>query len=728
MDVVMGNTTAVDDINNMEMILSRLENMTLEKSDFLPTKQMYQVYMNVSKNPSGRGYLSSIFDVVENEIARHVVKISRPCLQSVQVNIDLCKILVEQGAIFKLPYDNNTLYMMPNTLSEGVISGILNEFPFRKQCPLFGNTVGIFYSETDRTTYAFMDKYHAKIMEVIENGISTQEIAYYILFQIAYALAKAQELHEFTHYDLHTGNIVFEKINNPVEYNIRTSATGGINVELLNPFSFNVRIIDFGFARIKRKNVIIHPRVGVKSLVDIYAVFNPCYDLTSFIGIILQLVESPRAYSGETVEIANGFKNTLGREGLIDILRFMYNITDPSFDYKSLYYKDIWRPLHVTKYHNNAKTMYEMALYFLGKMSALGPTIKSYYRDDNKLYRQKDYAIGVPETSIVLNSVTDSGIGFILHYPDIRNVIRSWARTTTKPYYHHTFGNIDGHTPKQIITVMYVDSEKAMQEGYMFTTVCCKMDPKEFMKSHTGVAINGGFFDINNSFRPIGPYRQTNNLQVYESYIEIPPLYVKDYGVVIFDGKKSGITIMQYDEYVQIEHKEDNVFVSGPMLVRNGNIVFTDANIKSSTIYHEKQIYPYQCREPRNPTESSFKFLESNIREINGYIPNCSKVVPGELSHASNPNPRSMLIKREKDNFGDYAFVVVEGRGNRGDGMDLDLMARLAKSLKAIDAINLDGGRSSTLAWNFGTKVYTNNDQRIDKYVAGNIIAMVKPM
>jgi exopolysaccharide biosynthesis protein len=725
-------------VNNMGKILSRISKLTLDKDVFMPTNEMYRVYRRSSVNSIASGSLSSIYDVIEDnrENRRRIVKITRACESTLNVNVELCKILSESDSIIKVPYNDDILYMIPNSLSEGIISGILNEGVFGRECPFFGKTLGIFYSETDRTTYSFMDKYYSKIDEVINRQMIFSHIAYYILFQITYALAKAQERYELTHYDLHTGNIVFERKDHRTDtfkYNIRTSQTGGNTFEISTLIPFNVRIIDFGFARIKRENVMIHPRVGINRVVDIYSVFNPCYDLTSFIGIILYISEHPFSFTENIRDIAVLLLNFIGKNQMIDILRYMYNITDPSFDYHSLYYNRSWRPLHVTKYHRDAKNMYEMSSYFFNLFEQSAPQnftriTRSVFLNINKLYRRKHYAIGIPENLLVLNRFHYLENGFILYNLDPQDILRNWVLLRSlKPYYHHTFGNTDNHTPKQIITVIFLDSQKLLYDGYSFKTTCCKIDPKDFMKSYKGVAINGGFFDIRKTFRPIGPYRQTNNNNVYESYIEIPKLYTKDYGVVIFGENSTSIRLTTYNEFIRNNHIEENIFVSGPMLIRNGNVIFNHEKIVSHTTYEGNTIYPYQCRTPiSGEPPSKFLLTQDNMEQEDGYIPNCQQGLPGELSHASNPNPRSMLIKRRPDFYGDYAFVVVEGRNNRGDGVDLELLTQIAKYLGAIDAINLDGGKSSTLAWNFNGEVYTNNNQSIEKYVAGNILAMIK--
>ena len=57
-------------------------------------------------------------------------------------------------------------------------------------------------------------------------------------------------------------------------------------------------------------------------------------------------------------------------------------------------------------------------------------------------------------------------------------------------------------------------------------------------------------------------------------------------------------------------------------------------------------------------------------------------------------NPRTMI---GKDQYGMVYMVVVEGRINNADGLSIENMQKLAEDLGLVDAINLDGGGSSTL-------------------------------
>jgi exopolysaccharide biosynthesis protein len=85
-----------------------------------------------------------------------------------------------------------------------------------------------------------------------------------------------------------------------------------------------------------------------------------------------------------------------------------------------------------------------------------------------------------------------------------------------------------------------------------------------------------------------------------------------------------------------------------------------------------------------------------------------------------------MLVITEEDNI---AFVVVEGREDRGFGMDLVQLAAYAKRrFNAKFAINLDGGRSSRIIIRKpgDSSVYTMTDTMKMKYPSGDLIAFTR--
>jgi hypothetical protein len=714
--------------NNISYILRSVENKTLSLDDFLLPNHLRVIIENSISKPIKKGGIGSIYDL---PYANIVVKITNPCENDVPLHRLLCNVTKEKDAVFLIPQYGKDLYLIPNDLSEGVISGLLSTETMFNLSPHFSKTLGTFYSPREHKYYTFMEKYQDTY------PLNDIRDAYYILFQVAHGLLTAQELHQFTHYDLHTGNILFKANDEEyLHYNVKTGGNKSRNYILFNDNRLITKIIDFGFSRAAIGDIVINPRVdlniqGHRS----FGSFNPLYDFTAFLGHILQ--------SG----IRRDKKFPLGIQlydllstDIEKILLFLYN--NESLDITELYMKNvkdqtIWRPHYYTKYHNNARSMTHL-------VNLLSLILKKYglmEEFDPTAYITREFP-SVPDISETLDETN------YLNYGPFKYLVRTFVNQTNKwvikhgyPSYIHTptEESLSRVFPKHVFHIFLIDTERAAHDGYELKTSCCKLDPKIFMQNKRGLAINGAFYDILKSYLPVGPYR-SEEFSVNKH--PIPKTYANDYGVISIHN--NNIFIESLNDLEQ--QTDSDYFVSGPLLVDNYRRVVTD-----DTLYTVKDNkYIYQCRVAEKDEDSDSPFFsESKIttdkvifnKQTKKYkrvsktdktdidIPNCSKIKAGELSHIANPNPRSMLVIRDNaDGMGDLAFVTVEGRGSRGDGADLSFLSYIATldPINAITAINLDGGRSSILAWNFDGTVYTQNPTMMDDYVVGNIIAFVK--
>ena len=176
----------------------------------------------------------------------------------------------------------------------------------------------------------------------------------------------------------------------------------------------------------------------------------------------------------------------------------------------------------------------------------------------------------------------------------------------------------------------------------------------------------------------------------------------------------------------QTYNNEDQICASGPVLVFDGKVV-----------YHADE-NRFFCADEKHNADLMISQDEDRIR-LKGYYDydnckpklvkdekeykRCDKINPGELQHGNNPNPRSALCILRS---GDYVFVCFEGRSNKGVGIDLEALSRtlLLTYPNIQHAINLDGGRSSVLAWKTNNKVYCSNPDRFYYYPHGNIIGL----
>ncbi len=729
------------DSSNIGEILSAVDDRTLTLDNFKPTTRTLALLKRLSKTDTkGQGASGSIIFK-----GKKAMKTTKPCELPNASNKNMCQTLsIPDDEVITIPYgvdggNAEVLYMLPNTLSEGIVSGILTGEE-SKVSNYYGKTFAAYYDPRDKTTYTIMEKYKPfdlrNISDLISQGYSERFLAYYFLHQIAYALTRAQDQYEFTHYDLHPGNVLFDKSKDSQKITLPVSGTMSREYNTDGP-NIQVKIIDFGFSRLKYGNTLIEPRTGLNFITSqlYWSTFNPYYDFTSFIGTILVLMrgEKPQAWTDDFTLLPRFIGSSLSPKEIVDMLSVLYN-NPPDFDYTKLYMftqpanmgsdqettpRMLWRPNHFSPYHGNGGSMNMVALYSLNKMLEAKKNMKIRVRNirgNNPNFSKQYYPRGITigEVETYKDKFNVIAPGFAYYVSHMQGTIERWTRENgyKVPSYHHTGAKPN---PYQIVHTMFMNSKILAEKGYRLTTACCKMDPRHFMRNHEGAAINGGFFDIKKTFLPIGPYKHVDGTRHINSNLPVPPLYKDEaFGaIVITNGVPSIVNID--DMTKSMVAGASDIVTSGPILVAGGRVIFQKEDILEK---NKNNRYPYQCRNPVAVDNKQNKYFTDGLA-------NCTKLEPGELSHASNPNPRSMFLLRDDPDY-DMAFVVVEGRENRGDGVDLELLAQFAVDLGATTAINLDGGRSSVLAWNFGNGLIVNNDNEVSEYVAGNILAMIK--
>jgi serine/threonine protein kinase len=767
--------------SNINRILKSVDKHTLDLDDFRMTEKVRSLISKTSKlKPLGKGGVGAVYDIGNNKI----LKISAPCKLSREstASKSLCKVTKSKDPIFLIPYGSDSVYMLTNILTEGIISGILGSN--RELAKYYGKTMGMYYDQDNSVSYIIQEKYESFDVSKIQQ---TKTTAYLILYQIAYALALAQEHNEFTHYDLHPGNLLFTYDNTELVTTVPISKELAKEYTIQNP-NIGVKIIDFGLSRSRTNNgrTLIQPRHEIKPY---WATFNRYYDFVSLLGTLLVTLRGEvRKQDDNRSRFTNFMISMLSMEEIVEILRFMFKIPATSnFNYEDLYDfgetgKMQWRAKAFSPLYVKGRDMYETARFLLNKMASLG-TISISTREiikETPSFNKELYPYGLNDYQIQFEQCHCLGPGFKYCVTGMKSTVARWvASRGLNPSYHHTGSykvpeaqQVRGSLwlPKQVVHVLYINSKIAQERGFHFTTSCCKMDPRHYMQNNTGAAINGSFFKIKNSFEPIGEYKH-GRIKFDNA---IPALYKDKYGAITIENNN----VLIHDTVNVDDDLYSDVVVAGPVLVHEGVQVFDNTTIESrvnaTSAQHSKNvrkgnkwIYPFQCKSIDTPekakvtkknkknndlknkntdlqkdyddymTKEKKEELERAVKFYPDGVANCKAINPGELSHASNPNPRSMLIIRDSESVArahhpmadesyDVAFVVVEGRGNRGDGVDLDLLAMMAVDLGAVNAINLDGGQSSAIVWSFGNHVFTNNGNNVTEYVAGNIISVVQ--
>lgn len=92
-----------------------------------------------------------------------------------------------------------------------------------------------------------------------------------------------------------------------------------------------------------------------------------------------------------------------------------------------------------------------------------------------------------------------------------------------------------------------------------------------------------------------------------------------------------------------------------------------------------------------------------------------------DIKFATNRHPRTLLCTTEND----ILFVAVDGRSTKADGMNLIEAQDFLIGLGVVDAINLDGGGSTTL-WIKGDGVINNPSDLLGERPVSNAILLLK--
>ncbi len=601
------------------------------------------------------------------EIGQYVVKQIKPCLKK---NSRYCTDLSKPITLTK------RRFAIPNLLSEILIGSLLNS-------PFVAKTITSFILN-DNEIYIVMEKLTPFILKN-QLTLTLSEVDFVILlFQLSYALLDLQQRYQFTHYDLHGENILYLDNNNPITFPLPNKSK---SIRLNCPFV--IKLADFALSRMTINEITIGPmqdQFPVKS----FGEFNHSYDFASVLGSIL---------------FYEPFKLTLSLKRFILSLTSWYYRKEMSFDniinlYKIAKGKPTFRLREVDNYvmYVNTRSLVDVVNYLARNLVNSGfaqytaSTLNLYrYYDDIKLLR--------PNKLIEFGNI--KLIKKTFHFnapPSIYNFTVEKEQLKRCPSQHHSFSFLS--IPKNSSTFFYD---------------CCKIDCVNYLVQNPSIrlVINGGFFNIKEDYLPIGPYRDRD---ISISRYRIPELYSKDYAYVSLNNNVLSIHQQQ---------GSGQIFASGPLLIHQGKIVFdphhkrfmcqekkyTDLILKEeeeTIITGGVYVYDKDCNQTLIPTVNRFQ--------------RCDKIKPGTLYHADNPNPRTVFCILKN---GDYLFVAVEGREKNGDGLDLFKLAEILMTNFNVDqAINLDGGRSSTMACRYQNKVYYTNPFRNYYYPVGMVIGL----
>lgn len=671
---------------NIDYLIENIEKITTDDFSLTPWF-LDNIYPHIQPiNRLGEGALGIAFNIPDSNA---VIKVTTPCEKFGDLSKIYCSNMYSMDQIFHVPNNKKLLIIIANYLSEAIIGGILNRI--QNYTPHFIQVHGIFFSKYYNTSYMIMEK----ISTDTYRKIKTKADFYLFLFQIAHALYISQMICKFTHFDLHLENVGYTDVTDIDYYQYNFNYGDTIyTIYVKNP-QFLAKILDFGFSRIENDNLIINPLIDYLPI-KTYSVFNPYYDFMSLIGSLLFFSKQP-----DVKPLATKFVNLLSTEDINELLSMIFNEPIDIQMAQDKYYNR-WRPNEpdMRSTDHSFATINDIMGWLADKLISFNvittekPISGNTKTTDYWLFSNQYY---VPERRFSGNSQIDQGIETTI---DTVSNIFPWRS------FNFTGDRISKFKTLTIHNI-FINSQLATNNGYKFTTVCCKIDPINFMENYRGVAINGGFFDIGNSYEMLGQYRQFFRDHYYESNRSVPDLYIHYFGFVIVDNNSISISKFGQTDLSQIR----NAFISGPLLIWNGVPQMTEQTLNEM----RDGIKIFQCQNIHPPSDN----------KIVGDKFNCDHISPGELSHGSNANPRSMLVIR--DDPWDIVLVVVEGRNERSDGADFLDLIEIARGLNAKHAINLDGGRSSNIAWKSpNSPNVIGVSTQINSYPVGNILAVIK--
>ncbi len=672
------------------------------KAKFFTDKENINLINKLIKKSPRIGEESSVGQVFD--IGEYVIKVMKLCGNNRNATFFehmLCHESKEGNLLYKIPstLSSKRSIMMPNYLSEGIISLLLNKLiPFT---PCFSHTHGTVYDDENHKVFIVMEK-----LQPLFPIIQTEVFRFlYIIFQVTHALDMAQRVGRYVHFDLHTGNLM-------AKHNDKINVFRLQSVNVYTHFNFDPVIIDYGMNRMETNKYIITPKDRIspspQDVFDYYE-YNPYYDLYMFLYFLqykLGLLSNEQDYFSQT---------DVGKMVLYFFSIFVRLGKKETIQDKINYYShsDYLRPNPTSLLTKPPMTPAEFKYYIIAFV------VKNYQNDIIDLSRE-DVIRNLKVTGFVVSTqYHDLGETMVynqfLPEPKIPKLINIKLHDKFDGINIETFVMQHSSDPEK--QYIHVASMIQNTPTYKFRFDCCRIDMKNVFEKeniHGGVTINASFFNVSKDYSPIGEYKSS---VISGNFRPVPEHYKQDYGYVVIENN-----VLKILQTVNDKDKYENILTSGPLMIWNGERLFSRRKIENSTYKHKgKDVLMYQCRSSQSDSEKQMRFIPKGEK----LIPNCEHIKPGELSHLSNQNPRSALCV---DRDGNIKFVYVEGRKMSGDGMDIIQLTELCQSIGAVHAINLDGGGSSNILWMNPSDGIINQPNHFRNFVypVGNTISFVK--
>ena len=615
---------------NISSLLNKLPDLHI--TDFELTRDFLGFLRGSDLKLIGQGGFGSVYSTSDQQ---KIVKVTSPC-EGDKVTV-LCDLIRDPEPILDTPHSSKVISISPNYLSEGVVGGILNSL--KRYTPHFAEIDGIYSSYVEQRSYLVEDRYNTDLYRQISDLADVYEM----LFQVAQGLSVAQEVYRFTHYDLHGDNLLYQEKSGEITYPL-VLETGVISVVLNS--KFRIKITDFGLSRLESDGYIINPRVD-RAPIYSRGIFNPYYDMMALIGWlfnennllseavkrVMPIQERNRLLGyvfGEDLGSGEGSEEDSGEDWYNRIRRKYYYVKRSG--------RIKWRPKdQLSIKYVETKNIYQILAWLADRLVESGRMrvgrsgeeilpLRSYDMIRNMKYRR-----GVDiskENSKVVNQVRD-GIRVESYFRQLNYPIPDYTWTPTNDQVRNN------PIQDQYVHIAYIDPGKVR-----IKLDCCKLDPMLYLENRFGLTINGNYYDFKNTDLPIGPYRSLSDNRYFESNLSIDHRYYGYYGYIGISGNKIDIgKDLKAEEY-------DYLVASGPILVEDGKIKFD----RELMYKREGGVAIFQCAKGREGSRAGTDGVISNVRgrggKVGKNIPACKDIQPGQLAHAGNPNPRSMIVKR----------------------------------------------------------------------------------
>ena len=701
-----------------QTIFNHLNNKRLSFQDFsLPDEG----FIERLTDKIGGGAVGEVF-----ALGKYVVKKVSPCLADPEKPLyRYCKGLLETDSYLIPGSRGRYRYILPNLVTEIIIGMILGQrFPKH-----YAKTLAGIVTQTGEgvTVYLIVER-----LAPIDNGDWTERDLLLMVYQVLMGILEGQASYRLTHYDLHIENVLVKP-----NQKVRRYPVPNRQEEIaVNP-KYLAKISDFALARLETTDIMVTSQVDdfpVKS----YGEFSPGYDVMCFLGSLVIDTKYKRAWDSFYAKFPDVYSflvkfllwvledreiswTTPDQTREVIAKKYYTSLSDNRYTFRPVSDKQFVNYYNIRSlprvvellgmiivkrgWATQISSTYRMSFPKFPKVERFSPNLEfsELPQPGKSLFRFQEMIVGpglAAQAYHVKSNFPASVYNFTLSDKQIKEC----------PIQEHYLNS-------------FLIKRSALERSQLGLD-CCKLDVVNYVLKNDKVmmAINGGFFNIKGDFLPMGVYRDEF---VYIDRYDIPKDYQDVFGQVVIQNNR-----LEIRRFSNKKVKGEQTFSTGPLLIEEGEIVFQpnqlryictdESNSKNIIISQDEKTITtkgyYRYLPVGNTCQKEFVEDQKTYRR-------CDKIDPAELSHADNPNPRSALCILAN---GDYLFITAEGRGLRGVGFDLYTMALTIKQNfpNVVSAVNLDGGRSSLMAWRGGKNdtIYISNYNRNYIYPVGNLL------